>query len=86
MKKYILFAIIFILLFSITQVLSGVLLTFLYTPDLKEVWNMSDNSPRETVITSSSTSFMLTLFIAFLSATISYFITNKITNFKNNVK
>ncbi|ASK61605.1 hypothetical protein CFK37_05200 [Virgibacillus phasianinus] len=79
MKKYIIFAISFILLFSLFQVLSGMLLTFTYTPDISEAWNLSANS-QETIIKSSHSSFLLTLFIAFLSATIAYFIPKNIPN------
>jgi len=81
MKKYIVFAISFILLFSLFeflfQVLSGILSTFMYTPDMEEAWNSSANLSQEVVIKSNHRSFLLTLFIAFLSATIAYFIPKK---------
>lgn len=82
MKKYVVFAISFILLFSLFQVLSGMLLTITYTPDIAEAWNLSANLSEETIIKSSNSPFLLTLFIAFLSATIAYFIPIKVT--KNN--
>ena len=80
LKKYIIFAISFILLFSIFQVLSGMFLTLMYTPNVEEAWNMSGSLSKEVVITSSYSSFLPTLLIAFLSATIAYFIPKKITN------
>ncbi|KMY31849.1 hypothetical protein ACZ11_06575 [Lysinibacillus xylanilyticus] len=83
MKKYIIFAISFILLFSIFQVLSGMFLTLMYTPNVEEAWNMSGSLSKEVVITSSYSSFLPTLLIAFLSATIAYFIPKKITNNNN---
>lgn len=85
MKKYIIFAISFILLFSLFQVLSGMILTFMYTPDITEAWNTSANLPQEVDIGSNS-NFLLTLFIAFLSATIAYFIPKKITKSSNSIK
>lgn len=77
MKKYVVFAISFILLLSLFQVLSGMLLTITYTPDIAEAWNLSANLSEGTVIKSSYSHFLLTLFIAFLSATIAYFIPKK---------
>jgi len=77
MKKYNIFAISFILLFLLFQVLSGMLLTFTYTPDVDDAWNMSANLSQEVIIKSSQSSFLLLLFIAFLSATIAYFISKK---------
>lgn len=77
MKKYIIFAISFILLFSLFQVLSGLVLTLTYTPDMEEAWNMSAGLPQESVIKGSSSPFFLTLLLAFLSATIAYVIPKK---------
>jgi ABC-type Fe3+ transport system permease subunit len=84
LKKYIIFAISFIILFSIFQVLYGVLLTFMYTPNIEEGWNMSGSLSKAVVITGSHSSFLPTLLIAFLSATIAYFVPKKIIN--NNDK
>jgi len=85
-KKYIIFAISFILLFSLFQflfqVLSGTLFTFMYTPDIEEAWNSSANLSQEVVIKSNHSPFLLTLFFAFLSATVAYFIPKKFM--KNN--
>lgn len=87
MKKYIIFAISFILLFSLFQVLSGIFLTVAYTPDIEEAWNMSANSSEQVAMKgSSNSSFVYTLFIAFLSATIAYFIPKKFTKDNNSIK
>ncbi|MEC5425756.1 hypothetical protein QGM71_20005 [Virgibacillus sp. C22-A2] len=86
MKKYSIFAISFILLFSIFQVLSGMLLTFMYTPDITEAWNANGNLSQEVVIKSSNSHFLITLFFAFLSATIAYFIPKKFIRNKNSIK
>lgn len=72
-KKYVLFSIRFIILFTLFQVLSGLLLTITYTPHFS-----SANLSNQTSLTSSSSPFLLTLLIAFLSATIAYFIPAKI--------
>lgn len=86
MKRYFIFAISFILLFTLFQVLSGVLLTFAYTPDIEGAWNMSANLPQETVIKSSHSSFLVTLLVAFISATIAYYIPKKVTNKNKHFK
>ena len=78
MKKYIIFAISFIIIFSLFQVLSGFFLTLTYTPDIVTAWNSSATLPQEIVMKSNSP-FLLTLFFAFLSATIAYFIPKKFT-------
>lgn len=78
MKKYIIFAISFLVLFSLLQVLFGMLLTFIYTPNLEEAGNMSGGLPQSVVISSGSGSFLPPFIIAFLSASIAYFIPNKI--------
>lgn len=82
MKKYIIFAVSFILLFFSFQFLSGMFLTLTYTPDIAEAWNLAANLSQEVVIRNNHSPFLLTLFIAFLSATIAYFISKKIRNQK----
>ena len=88
MKKYIVFAVSFILLFSVffglSQVLAGMLLTSMYTPDVGEAWSMSANLPQEIVIQSSQSPFILTIIVAFLFATIAYFIPRKFFNKTSN--
>jgi hypothetical protein len=55
------------------------ILTLAYTPDIEEAWNLSADAPQEVVLTSSHSSFLLTLLFAFLSAAIAYFIPAKLT-------
>jgi len=74
MKKYIIFLVNFILLFSLTQILSGMLLTATYTPDISEAWKMSTNLPQEVVFVKSST--IPILIITVLSASLAYLIPN----------
>jgi fructose-specific phosphotransferase system IIC component len=77
LKKYLIFGISFVLLFLIFQVLSGMLLTLMYTPHIEEAWNRSESLSNEVVITGNDSSFLFTLFMALISATIAYFITKK---------
>lgn len=86
MKRYFIFSISFILLFTLFQVLSGVFLTFAYTPDIEEAWNSSANLPQEVVIKSGHSPFLLTLLVAFISATIAYYIPKKVTNKNKHFK
>ncbi|RKQ30396.1 hypothetical protein [Oceanobacillus halophilus] len=79
MKKYIIFAISFLLLLSLFQVISGWFLTFMYTPDVTDAWNVSANLSSEVVIRSDNRNDLLTIFFAFLSAIIAYFISWKMT-------
>lgn len=88
MKKYIVFAVSFILLFSLfilsAQVLSGMFLTPTYVPDINEAWNASAVLPQQTEIFSSSNPFSLTLLLALLSSTFAYFISQKFPKHVHN--
>ncbi|MBP2076338.1 hypothetical protein [Oceanobacillus polygoni] len=77
MKKYIAFAISFLFAYPLLQISSGMLLTFTYTPDIEEAWNQSATMAQEAIISSSPSSFSISLLIAFLAASIAYFIANK---------
>jgi len=79
MKKYVIFAISFILLFTLFQYLSGLFLTFTYTPNIEDAWNSSVNLSQEVVLKGNQRTLLLPLIIAFLSATIAYFIPGIIT-------
>lgn len=83
LKKYIVFSISFVLLFSFIYVLSGMVLTYLFVPSIEEAWNSVANSSQEVVRNRYDSSFLFTLFIAFLSASIAYFIQMK-TSGKSN--
>lgn len=72
MKKYIIFAISFIVLFLVFQkILSGYFLTLFYTPDITEAWNQAGHSSSGVVIQGGSS--FIPLFFAFLAATLAYF-------------
>lgn len=79
MKKYIVFGISFILLFSIFRLLSGILPTLMYTPDMTEAWNESARLSQEVVMTTRHSHFLLQLFSVFLPASIAYMIQKKVT-------
>ncbi|MFD2629473.1 hypothetical protein [Oceanobacillus kapialis] len=74
MKKYLLFLFSFILLFLLFQVVTGLILTFAYTPDIEGAWNRSAILPKETSIVTDQVSFLVPLVPAFLAASIAYFI------------
>lgn len=78
MKKYLIFAVSFLLLFFIFQVLSGMLLTYMYTPNVEEAWKASANLSQEVIIKSSHSPFLLTIVIGLLSASVAYFLSGKI--------
>ena len=80
MKKYIAFIVSFILLFLILQVMSGMLLTLTYTPDIAEAWNVSAKLSQETVIKGSHHPFLLIFISAILSASFAYFISKKVSS------
>lgn len=81
MKKYILFAVIFILLFTLFQILNGLFLTLAYSPDLEEAWDRSATLPREIVIIKEEqTSFSFTLISAFFATSVAYFVPKMIKN------
>ena len=71
MKKYLVFIVSFIVMFTVFQVLSGMFLTWIYTPDISSAWSMSTGLFQETVITGSN-SFGLPLFTAGLAASVAY--------------
>lgn len=71
MKKYMVFSISFIILFVVFQLLSGYVMTVLYTPDVTTAWNQA-GSLSNSVVMKGSTSF-LPLLVAFLAATLAYF-------------
>ena len=71
MKKYIIFAISFIVLFTAFQMVSGYFLTLFYTPDITEAWNQAGNLSNSIVIKDSFP--FISLFFAFLAATLAYF-------------
>ncbi|SES64596.1 hypothetical protein SAMN05216389_101230 [Oceanobacillus limi] len=77
MKKYIIFAVSFVVLYALFQVLSGMVLTYIYTPDLEEAWTKSGNLSQEAVLLSDRQSLLLPFIFAFVSASLAYFIPQK---------
>lgn len=80
MKKYIVFAASFIILFILFQTLAGMIVTLAYMPDFSEAWAVTGNLPAKTTILSGQGSFILTLLLALLAASIAYFIPKKLRN------
>ncbi|MDY0410406.1 hypothetical protein [Paracerasibacillus soli] len=70
------FAVSFVVLFSLFQFLMGLFLTFIYTPDMELAWSASATLSHKVVLKGDS--FFFTFFFAFLSATIAYFIPQKL--------
>lgn len=77
MKKYLVFIVSVIAMLTVFQVLSGMFLTWVYTPDISSAWSMSTGLSQETVITGSN-SFGLPLLTAVLAASVAYFILMKL--------
>lgn len=71
MKKYLVFIVSSIAMFTVFQVLSGMFLTWIYTPNISSAWSMSTGLSQETVITGSN-SFGLPLLTAALAASVAY--------------
>lgn len=71
MKKFFLFLISFIALFTVTQILSGLLLTNLYTPNLSASWSSTTQLPQTAYF--GNTTFIPTLILAVFSVVVAYF-------------
>ncbi len=70
-KKYIVFAVSFLIIYSLLQLISEMILTLWYTPYIANVRSLGVNSPQEIHL-------FQPIIIAFLSATIAYFIPAKL--------
>lgn len=81
MRKYLVFTISFTVLFAIIfyfiQILSGILLTAMYTPDTNKAWNNIYLLPQQSHISTSGNSLLLALLFVFIAASVSYFISKK---------
>ncbi|MDQ0350296.1 phage shock protein PspC (stress-responsive transcriptional regulator) [Alkalibacillus filiformis] len=82
MKKFFLFGISFVVIFATFQVLSGMILTWMHTPNVSEAWSMSGSLPQETVIVGGFSLVSLGMILA--SAVIAYIISSKIMRLNNN--
>ncbi|RDW20493.1 hypothetical protein [Oceanobacillus chungangensis] len=72
MKKYLIFIFCFVLLYIVFQILSGWLLTALYTPDISSISNIAS---QEVV---SGQASIISFFATLLVATLAYFLSQKI--------
>ncbi len=63
-------------LFSIFHILSGILLTVAYFPNIEAAWNVAGSLPNQVMMQGSS--FSLTWLFGLLSGTIAYFIVGKV--------
>lgn len=75
MKKYLLFILSFLFIFSFLQISAGLLLTATYTPDMTNAWDLSQPLSQE--VTFGYGSQISTLLIATLAATIAYLVPKK---------
>ncbi|MBU5465692.1 hypothetical protein KQI49_02475 [Virgibacillus sp. MSJ-26] len=82
MKRFILFLSSFIFLFVVFQMLSGLILTSLYLPNIEEAWEMSAELSSE--VTMVGTSSIPTIIGAVLAATIAYFVPKGIGMLKHS--
>ncbi|CAH0346098.1 hypothetical protein BCI9360_02416 [Bacillus sp. CECT 9360] len=72
MKKYFVFIISFILLYTVFQILSGAIITAFYTPDL---YTITGNLSQEVVLGETSS---IPLLVSLLIATTAYFLAQKV--------
>ena len=79
MKRFIVFTISFILLFGVLQVLSGLLLTLIYTPDISGAWKGASNLPQhiEIVEGPSIPMFLIGIFSAIVAFFVPKFLVKK---------
>lgn len=83
MKRFIIFVLSFILLFGIFQVLSGLLLTLFYVPNISSTWAKTADLPQHIEFGRVSA---IPFLIAILSAVVAYFIPNIFLKKGNNSK
>ncbi|MGG0655437.1 hypothetical protein [Rummeliibacillus pycnus] len=82
MKNFMIFIISFIVLFCMTQVLSGFFLTSIYHPNLSESWLTSSYLLQE--ISFGNTTFLPSIIMAVFSVIIAYFMTQLFKRFSNS--
>ncbi|HEY4600685.1 MAG TPA: hypothetical protein VIG73_05335 [Cerasibacillus sp.] len=79
MKKYLTFAIGFVVLFLLFEFTLGFFITFMFAPDVTGAWDQSILLPPEVWMTGiPGSSFSYSLLFGLFSATIAYFIANKV--------
>jgi hypothetical protein len=72
LKRYVVFILSFVLLYIVFQILSGWILTALYTPDLSSINN---NASQEVVFGQTS---VIPFFVTLLVATLAYLLSQKL--------
>ncbi|AIF43014.1 hypothetical protein [Virgibacillus sp. SK37] len=77
MKNFIIFSASFLALFFLLQILFGMLLTFLYTPDIEGAWESSATLSSETTLYGIGP-LLLSILSASLAAMIAYGLMRKI--------
>ncbi|MFD2706860.1 MULTISPECIES: hypothetical protein [Salibacterium] len=77
MKKYLVFIVSFGLLYVVFQILSGTILTSMFTPDFSSGGSFSSQE-----ITFGTRLGSFPIMMGLLIATSAYFISNKVANFK----
>ncbi|WP_243388014.1 hypothetical protein [Bacillus kexueae] len=82
MKRFLVFFGSFIVIFSLFQVLSGMFLTTVYTPDISKAWDSASHLSNEVVI--GGNPVWPTFFIALFSAVCAYFLSKAIKKFGND--
>lgn len=80
LKKFFVFAASFTILFILFQIVAGMFVTLAYTPDISGAWAKAGNLPAETTILRGRGSFLITVLLALLAASIAYFISNKMSS------
>ena len=70
LKRYLLFLISFVMIYTVFQIVSGLILTASYTPDFSSI---EDNLSQEVVFGTTSIPLLLILFIA----TLAYFLSQQ---------
>jgi hypothetical protein len=73
MRKFILFIVSFIVLFGAFQILSGLFLTAVYTPDVSGAWKQSTDLP-QTIVFGDTGNFIPTWLLAAAAASIAFFV------------
>lgn len=90
MKKYLVFIISFLLLFSLiffaAQLFSGMFLISTHTSDMNAAWNESAGLTQQITLSASGSPFWLVFLTALLSANIAYFISQKLPRLRSNNK
>lgn len=75
MKKYVIFAVTFFILYLVFQMFSGYIMTFFYIPNLNDAWQQAGNLPSS--ISMKGKYSFISIFIALIAAILAYIITKR---------